>query len=162
MKALLFMLAIALVSVPAMAQYNPSFASLQKSENTITSPVVIKPMGEGTYKVFMPPGLRMRNAGRTLTILGSAMLIGGIIVLSSADEMYYNSTTTSSGTYEEGDPKAALGILMIAGGVGMTVPGVILWTKGAKKYKRYQEQHEDEQTVSFDFKGNGLALRYRF
>ncbi|HEY9045435.1 MAG TPA: hypothetical protein VIN08_06045 [Ohtaekwangia sp.] len=163
MKAFLLALLVLIIAVPVSAQYNQTFASLEKSTTVAaTSPIVVKPQGEGTYKVFMPPGLRMRNAGRTLTILGGAMLIGGVIVFSSADETYYTTTTTNNGTYEEGDPKAALGIVMIAGGLGMSIPGVILWTKGAKKYKRYMEQHEGEQTVSFDLKGNGLALRYRF
>lgn len=137
--------------------------SLTSTEKQIASTnAVVAPFATpGDYKVAMAPGLRMRNAGRTLTILGGAMFIGGIIVFSGADENYYTTVQTNNGSYNEGDPQAALGILMIAGGVGMTVPGIILWTKGAKKYKRHLE-HQDDKTVSFDFKGNAVALSYRF
>jgi hypothetical protein len=122
------------------------------------SPVFRKTLQAGDYQVAKPPGLRMRNTGRTLTILGSAMLIGGIIVYSGADEGYYTSYYGTNGSYEEGDPQAAVGILMIVGGAGMTVPGIIFWSKGSKKYKRYLEQ----QNASVGFTGRGLALRYRF
>jgi len=69
-----------------------------------------------------------------------------------------NSTTTNGNTTTEGDPKAALGILMVTGGVGMTIPGIILWSKGSKKYKAYQA----EQSASFNIKGAGVSLKYRF
>lgn len=109
------------------------------------------------YTISRPPGLRMRNTGRMLTIIGGAMLIGGIIVYSNADLNYYNSYTTSTGTYTEGDPQAALGVLMIAGGAGMTVPGIIFWSKGAKKYKRHLERE-----AAFNFRGRDVSLTYRF
>lgn len=160
MKATLFVIILLATSVPAWAQFNQSVASVHHDERVVSP--LIRPAGEGQYKVYMPPGMRMRNAGRTLTILGGAMLVGGVIVFGSADETYYSYNTTNGTTYEEGDPKAAIGILMMAGGLGMTIPGVILWTKGAKKYKRYLEQHEGEQTVSFNMNGNGVSLRYQF
>ncbi|SKC86344.1 hypothetical protein SAMN05660236_5121 [Ohtaekwangia koreensis] len=151
-----------MMGVSAQAQFNQSFASSDKKSETQISPIIINPAGLGEYKPFSPPGLRMRNAGRTLTILGGAMLIGGIAVFASAEESYYSTGYNSNtGNYEEGDPKAALGVVMIAGGLGMTIPGVILWSKGAKKYKRYLEQHEGE-TVSFNLNGNGASLCYRF
>lgn len=161
MKATLFVIVLLATSMPAWAQFNQVLASTN-ADKPVVSPLIMKPAGEGEYKAYMPPGLRMRNAGRTLTILGSAMLVGGIIVFNSADETYYNSYTSNGTTYEEGDPKAAVGILMIVAGLGTSIPGVILWTKGAKKYKRYLEQHEGEQTVSFNMNGNGASLRYKF
>lgn len=102
------------------------------------------------------PGQRMRNAGRALTICGGALAIGGIIMMNNADELYYTSTQSQYGTVNEGDPKGALGVLMTIGGVGMIVPGVILWSKGQKKYNRYLER----QGLSLHSRGSGLALRY--
>ncbi|MFD1000992.1 hypothetical protein ACFQ21_16820 [Ohtaekwangia kribbensis] len=160
MKATLFVILLLTTSMPAWAQFNQSVVAV--NDERVVSPLIMNPAGEGAYKVYMPPGLRMRNAGRTLTIIGGAMLVGGVIVFGSADETYYSYNSYNGTTYEEGDPKAAIGILMMAGGLGMTIPGVILWTKGAKKYKRYLEQHEGEQTVSFNMNGNGVSLRYQF
>lgn len=161
MKATLFVIVLLATGVPVWAQFNQSIASVNHDERVV-SPLIVTPAGEGTYKVYMPPGLRMRNAGRTLTIIGGAMLVGGVIVFGSAEDTYYSYNSYNGTTYEEGDPKAAIGVLMMAGGLGMTIPGVILWTKGAKKYKRYREQHEGEQTVSFNMNGNGVSLRYQF
>jgi hypothetical protein len=103
------------------------------------------------------PGERMRNAGRTLTICGGAMAIGGIVLMNNADELYYTSTYTQNGTVTDGDPKGALGVLMTIGGVGMIVPGVILWSKGHKKYNRFLER----QSVSMHA-SRGIAIRYSF
>jgi hypothetical protein len=99
----------------------------------------------------------MRNAGRTMTIIGVPLFIAGLIVFNNADENYYNSVTTSSGTYTEGDPQAALGILMSVAGAGLTIPGAILWSKGSKKYKRYLERES-----ALKLNGRGLTLSYRF
>jgi hypothetical protein len=118
------------------------------------SPIVIKRVA---YKIAYPPGYKMRNAGRTMTIIGVPLFIGGLIVFNNADENYYNSVTTSSGTYTEGDPQAAVGLLMTVAGAGLTVPGVILWSKGAKKYKRHMERE-----TAFKFNGSALSLIYRF
>jgi hypothetical protein len=161
MKAPLFVMALLMMSVPVWAQFNQPIASATHDVHVV-SPLIMNPAGEGAYKVYMPPGLRMRNAGRTLTIIGGAMLVGGVVVFGSAEETYYSYNSYNGTTYEEGDPKAAVGILMMVGGLGMSIPGVILWTKGAKKYNRYLEQHEGEQTVSFNTTGNGVSLRYRF
>jgi hypothetical protein len=128
------------------------------SVETANSPAVKKSAQTTPYKPTNPPGLKMRNVGRTLTIIGGAMFIGGIVVFNNADEQYYNTYQTPQGTYQEGDPQAALGILMITGGVGMTVPGIILWRKGAKKYNRYQER----EALSFNYSGSSLSFRYRF
>ncbi|MDH4092764.1 MAG: hypothetical protein OEV74_15865 [Cyclobacteriaceae bacterium] len=121
------------------------------------SPVIVNSLDRVAYKISYPPGFRMRNVGRTLTVIGGAMLIGGIIVYNNADKTFYNTYQTSTGTYNEGDPQAALGVLMIMGGTGMTIPGIILWTKGAKKYNRYLERE-----TALSIKGPGLSVRYRF
>jgi hypothetical protein len=128
-----------------------------ESNQSVASPLVSREVRRVAYKIAYPPGYRMRNTGRTLTLIGGAMLIGGIIVYSNADENYYSTVQTSSGTYTEGDPKAAVGVLMIGGGTGMAVPGIIFWTKGAKTFKRHMEKQ-----AAFRFNGNGLSLSYNF
>ena len=156
MKFCVAALALMSISVSAKAQIFASAGTSESSQECI-SPIIVKSAEHVAYKISRPPGLRMRNTGRTLTIIGGAMLIGGIIVYNNADENYYNSYTTSNGTYTEGDPQAALGVLMIMGGAGMTVPGIIFWSKGSKKYKRYLERE-----AAVNIKGTGLSLSYRF
>lgn len=88
----------------------------------------------------------MRNVGRILTFSGAALAALGIVMISTADsdDYHYSKTTTSSGTYEEGDPMAALGATFAVMGTGATVTGIILWTKGAKKMKRYKRESDME------------------
>jgi hypothetical protein len=140
---------------------NSVYCQLSSSQNfsssRIESPLIRVPSDDFPYKVAMPPGLRMRNTGRTLTIIGGAMLVGGIALLASADEPYYSAYSTPYGTHEEGDPKAAVGILMMLGGTGMAVPGIIFWSKGSKKYKRYLER---EAALHFERGGVSVALRF--
>ena len=103
----------------------------------------------------------MRNTARVLTIVGSAFIVGGAILYGTADDSYYKSTYTSStGTVSEGDPQAGLGFVMMVTGVGMTVPGIIFWSKGSKKYNEHLRH--GGQTTSLQFKGNGLAINFRF
>jgi hypothetical protein len=128
--------------------------------NTVTaiqeSPLLVKQVQPVPYKVSMPPGLKMRNVGRTLTIIGGAMLIGGIIVFDNADP-YYDYSSQGTTYYTKEEKQAALGVLMVMGGTGMTIPGIILWSKGGKKYKRHLERE-----AAFNFQGNGVSLSYRF
>jgi len=42
----------------------------------------------------------------------------------------------------------------------MTVTGIIFWSKGSKKYKRYQENQK--QKLSFNMKGAGLSCVLKF
>lgn len=152
MKKILAVLIILGTSILSMAQQRNATVALASTE---TRPLFLK-VSE-TYNVQATiPGMRMRNAGRTLTICGGALLLGGVIMMSSADALYYTTTYTSNGTVTEGDPKGAFGLLMTIGGVGMIIPGVILWSKGQKKYNRYVER----QTVSMNMKGAGLSIRY--
>jgi hypothetical protein len=107
--------------------------------------------------VVNPPGYRMMKIGKGLTIGGGVLLVGGIILASQADAYYYTSSTGPYGTQEEGDPKGALGVLMIVGGTGMIIPGVILWTKGSKKLKAYQQR-----MVSLGVGNRGVGISYNF
>ena len=146
-------MAIAGSSVLVNAQY---YVHADGSDETTRSPLLVKQSVQS--QSLNPPGLRMRNTGRTLTIIGSALFVGGVIMVATADELYYETTYSSSGTSSEGDPQGAFGVVMIAGGTGMIIPGIIFWNKGNKRYK----QHLAEQGASLGLKGTGLALRYHF
>ncbi|HEY5916162.1 MAG TPA: hypothetical protein VIU13_02110 [Chryseolinea sp.] len=154
-----FFIVALLLCGSSMAAIGQVFANMGSSEIAPgnLSPIVINDVQRVAYKTAYPPGYRMRNSGRVMTIIGAPLFIGGLIVFANADEMYYNSVTTSSGTYTEGDPQAAVGTLMIVAGAGLTIPGIILWSKGAKKYKRHLEQE-----AAFNFTGTSLSLSYRF
>lgn len=131
------------------------------ASTVIRSPVVL-PVAEGVRPApLRGPGLRMKKTGTTLTILGTAMIIGGVALVSSADDVYYSQTTSQYGTYEEGDPKGALGAVMLVSGAGMTVTGIILWSKGAKKYRRHLEMQEGA-TACLSLGGSGVSIAYRF
>jgi hypothetical protein len=133
------------------------FTFTASSEKPSIGPSLRKKASPASTKVTIP-GLRMRNTGRTLTLCGSLLFVGGVVMMNNADELYYTSTQTQYGTVNEGDPKGALGVLMAVGGAGMMVPGIIFWKKGLKKYNRYLER----QTVSFKAGGSAVALRYSF
>jgi len=104
------------------------------------------------------PGTRMRNTGRILTIAGIPVLIGGIILAATAESTHYTYNSGPYGDYEEGDAQGAFGVVMAVGGAGMIVPGAILWSKGAKKMKRYKEI----EGISINYTGTTVALRYNF
>lgn len=103
-----------------------------------------------------PRGLRQRNIGRALTLGGAAMGFAGVLVFTDARK----GSVIANGqvTQEPETAKMLAGIYLIEGGLGMIIPGIILWKKGQKKYNRYLE----EQSVSFHSTGNSFALRYRF
>jgi len=152
MKFIAALLVILCSVISARAQV---FASAERTTDlSYVSPLVIRSHQPVPYKVSRPPGLRMRNVGRTLTIIGVPMLIGGLIVYNNADLTYdYYSQTYS---YSE-QQQAALGVLMVMGGTGMSIPGIILWSKGSKKYKRHLERE-----AAFNYTGSGFSLSYRF
>jgi len=138
--------------------YCQDVANLGTSESSqvISSPVVISDAKRVAYKIAYPPGYRMRNTGRLLTLIGVPLFIGGIVVVETAEDDYYSSLTNPSGTYYD-EEQAAAGALMTVAGAGLAIPGVIFWTKGAKKYKRHMERE-----AAFNLNGKGLSLSYRF
>lgn len=134
---------------------------LARAENhtaskVLSSPVIANSGQRVAYKISRPPGLRMRNTGATLTIIGSAMLVTGIIVYSNADQNDVR-TYQSGGTYYEVNDNEVYGQALIGIGAGMAVPGIIFWSKGAKKYKRYLERQ-----AAFNIQPGRLSLSYRF
>jgi len=110
------------------------------------------------YEASKPPGLRMRGAGMIMTICGGGLIIAGAIIAANADPNAGQTYVGNNGaTYTDGEVDQAMGVLGIVAGAGLTVPGVILWTKGNKKYKRYLETQ-----TAFNFTRNGVGLTYRF
>lgn len=128
-------------------------------ENTAAvSPVIQKKTMRIAYEATRPPGLRMRKVGTIMTICGGGLFIVGAIVYSNADPNSGQIHQNSNGTYyTDGELEQELGILCAGAGVGLMVPGIILWTKGTKKYNRYLETQ-----TAFNFTRNGMGLTYRF
>ena len=92
-----------------------------------------------------------------MTVCGSALLVLGTAMVATADSYSYNYSNTNGQTQESGDPKGAFGVIFIVAGVGLTIPGIILWSKGAKKLKAYKEE-----TVSFKTNGTSAGFVYKF
>ena len=102
------------------------------------------------------PGERMKNVGTGLTLGGSALLIGGIVLTSTTD---FDHITHDNGDLNEREFRHLVyGIDVIVLGIGMTIPGIILWSKGAHKISRYKK----EQHITLGTKGAGLSLQYHF
>ncbi|HTJ50194.1 MAG TPA: hypothetical protein VL443_12105 [Cyclobacteriaceae bacterium] len=99
---------------------------------------------------------RMQSRGTLLTVLGGALVIGGIVTLSNA-----TITQTPYGTKTTGNPEAgALAFLLGVGGLGAGIP---LWIIGAHNHHKYDRRLESLY-VGFNAtpQRTGLTLRYRF
>jgi hypothetical protein len=155
MKRCMVLMILLSVWATGHAQYRALGAA---GSTAAVSPLVQKKTMRIAYEATKPPGLRMRGAGTIMTLCGGGLIIAGAIIAANADpnagQTYVNSNGT---TYTDGDVDQAMGVLGIVAGVGLTVPGVILWTKGNKKYKRYLETQ-----TAFNFTKNGVGLTYRF
>ena len=70
------------------SSYGQDVANLGTSESiqVISSPVVISDAKRVAYKIAYPPGYRMRNTGRLLTLIGVPLFIGGIVVVETAED----------------------------------------------------------------------------
>jgi hypothetical protein len=150
MKYLAVLLAMVLVSVATCAQ------SLILVNNQVSglSPFRSISLNKPLDLDERPPGLRQRNIGRTMAIGGAVLGFAGILIYSDARSGRVIAQGSVTQTPEEN--KMLAGILMIEGGIGLLIPGVIIWKKGQKKYSRYLER----QTVSLSAAGPGLTLRY--
>jgi hypothetical protein len=128
-------------------------------EKTISIRPVFKLSGMPTEIPENAPGMRKTKIGRGMTIGGGVLLVTGLALASTADSYSYSYTTSSNGTTtESGDIKGAIGVLFIAGGVGLTIPGIIIWSKGAKRLKEYKETNN----LTFDLRGTSGVLTYHF
>ncbi|HTE30642.1 MAG TPA: hypothetical protein VK666_09745 [Chryseolinea sp.] len=153
MKRLLFACAIAFASTAAQAQLLARNETASKGSYFL-SPAINQSTRNVAYKISHPPGLRMRNAGMTMTIIGAALIISGIVVYSNAEPETYQ---TYAPYYYVEDDEETLGQAMVAVGAGLAIPGVIMWSKGAKKYNRTKERE-----ATLNFKPGGFSLSYKF
>ena len=154
MKTLIFIMILSSTSVFAQDSFYAVTAPTRLVNNSSINSF------NNSFKLYrQEPGKRKIEIGRGLTIGGGVLLIAGIAMVSTADEYYYNySSSTNGGTTEEGDAKGAFGLLMTIGGTGMIIPGIIIWSKGAKQNKAYKEK----QNLSLGANRNGIGLRYSF
>ncbi len=155
MKVVLLMGCILATVYPSRAQTAYNFTS----SASFINPSSASPLYEGQRTAYSPYGLRMRNTGRTLTLVGGAMIIGGIIMINNAPRDYNNSYYSPG--YYQTSGQEAFGALFVTGGLGMAIPGVIFWSKGGKKYKRYLER-EAAEAASVRLGAQGLTLAYKF
>ena len=90
-----------------------------------------------TPKIKAIPGIRQRNVGIGLTSAGLGLLGVGAILMATSN---WQKIQTSAGTtYGTRDVRGALGMLMCVPGIGLTIPGGIIWGLGEKKIKKYRK-----------------------
>jgi hypothetical protein len=150
MKNVAFFLTMFILCLQASGQGMLNSSSFVADDLSLSNSTIIK------LNEPRPRGLRQRNIGRALTIGGIGLGFAGVLVFTDARK----GSVIANGqvTQEPETAKMLAGIYLIEGGLGMAIPGIILWKKGQKKYNRYLE----EQSVSFHSTGNSFALRYRF
>jgi hypothetical protein len=146
------------VSSPVYNEFNnvPVSPVLRKNSALETN---FRPL-KSTFRI---PGEKQKKIGSTMMALGGAMLIGGIIMYSRADKTVEEDTVwNTNGTYDiyyNVDAKYPGGILLMIAGTGISVPGVLIWRKGVKKYNQYMIEQE---RLSFFYHGTGATIQYRF
>lgn len=103
----------------------------------------------------------MKNNGIVMTFAGGAMAVGGILLISNSidDLNEYNNTY-----YAEGDEgaNAFFGILMAEIGVGVAAGGIVFWTIGSSKVKKYTNKLNSLSLNLNDDPRRALSLTYRF
>lgn len=127
----------------------------EKKTTTITPPFKFSGITEIPDNA---PGMHKIRIGRGMTIGGGVLLVSGIALAATADSYSYSSTTTNGQTTESGDLKGAVGVVFIAAGVGLTIPGIIIWSKGRKRLEAYKI----ENGLTFDIRGTSGVLTYHF
>ena len=106
------------------------------------------------------PGLHKMQIGKRMMIVSGVMIgLGSILVASSGGTTYYNYSNTNGNTNEEGNLGGAIGALSIAGGIGLFIPGVIIHSKGKKRYKAYLQSGTN---VSLRFSANSVGICFNF
>ena len=150
MKLLPIVLILLCVGISSHAQYaNRQYAQI--------TPVSLQSGNSfATETTTRMPGERMQTVGTTLTLCGSAILITGIIVTSTTD--FNNLVDANDNVNRKEVRHLTYGVELLVFGVGMTVPGIVFWAKGAHKLKRYKR----DQNITLGTQGAGLSLKYHF
>jgi hypothetical protein len=147
---LILIISVILSSLPSFAQFNSTIVYSDQQATSLVfvpSPIKSRPV----------PGIRMKNVGTALTVSGVFLLITGVAILSSVKTSPV--TPSPNGTQQQqpgSDPKLLLGSTLAVGGIGLAIPGIILWAKGSKKYNR---GHRGRSQINFN--GNGMSLSYK-
>jgi len=99
---------------------------------------------------------KMRNTGAILTVIGSGLMIGGVVTMANAPEnnSYYNGQNTPS-------KEAVNGLLMYLGGAAAVGAGVPLWIVGGINHGRYERKFQSA-SGRLELLPNGLKFTYRF
>lgn len=128
MKAITFLILLLLLN----------FQTIVIANGELPRSVVFKQRAEEEKpKVKAIPGMRQKNIGIGLTAAGLGLIaIEGILMATSN----WQKVTTSYGTtYGTRDMKGAIGQLLIVPGIGLTIPGGLVWGAGKRKIKRYRK-----------------------
>ena len=102
------------------------------------------------------PGRSKMRAGSTMMITGAALVGVGVALVASAGGTV---TYSNNNGEEEGNAGGAIGALSIVGGIGLFVPGVIIHSKGKKRYNEYLKTRT---AVSFKVTGNSIGVSLKF
>jgi len=171
MKKVAILLFLLAVGVGLRAQTLARYSSSGLSSAMSVDPHTVSPLYRQDYAApmhitkFSIPGEKKKKVGSVMTILGSALFVGGIAVAASGDPNYENTTyNQSTQTYDTNtvDPKYVLGGLMIVAGAGVAVPGVFLWTKGVRQYNQYMREQGGTSALKLGVNNSGVGLAYHF
>jgi hypothetical protein len=81
---------------------------------------------------------KMRGTGIGLLLTGTALTVGGILLMSSAE---WTTIQTETGIQKNtNDPQGAIGIVMLLPGIPLTLTGMILTGIGSSKVAEYQKR----------------------
>jgi hypothetical protein len=145
------------LSIVSQAQH---VMNVSQSNTALTRADLLNPeVGYSIAAASDSPGSRKKHKGSVLMIVGSVLLINGVVTLATSDgfvSIYFNESK-GNGTYGGADLQAEAGVLLIAGGVGMIIPGAIIYSKGKKEFSTYQQENK----VSLHLNGAGLKLSWR-
>lgn len=145
-------------------------ASAKYSEfnNAPVSPLLIQSYGQPysfrpMKSTFRIPGEKQKKIGSTMMALGGAMIIGGLVMYSRSDKTPTKDSVLNNynqwEVYDVYDAKLVGGILLMVAGTGVTVPGVLIWRKGVRRYNEYMLE---QQRLSLYYHGTGATISYRF
>lgn len=119
--------------------------------------------GKGPSNTVKMPGERMKKTGAILTVSGLVLVfLGGVLTYSVKSDrenvnqnryQYYNAEEESGFRRRE---KIASIVTVL--GIGMTTPGIILWSNGTRDYNDQKKR----QNLSLGIKPNGLSLKLLF
>ncbi len=129
----------------------------------VAQQVVAQQLDRKSIELKIQRYTKMKKTGTVLTIVGGALTITGIALISSAK---VESTTNIYGqpTYTSNDPNAVGGVLCLLGGLGMAGTGIPLMAVGSSRVKKYTAQLN---TLSFNLKLTpsgqaGVGFTYSF